>query len=84
MTREDFLRELAYMLQDVAEEEREEARAYYRDYLEDAGPEAWSRLEAAVERAGQLLTGKAEPSRAYLEETIAQLTDALAAVPAAE
>ncbi len=40
MTREDFLRELAYMLQDVAEEEREEALAYYRDYLEDAGPEA--------------------------------------------
>ena len=51
---------------------------------EDADPEAWSRLEAAVERAGQLLTGKAEPSLAYLEETIAQLTDALAAVPAAE
>ena len=40
MTKEDFLRELAYMLQDVAEEEREEALAYYRDYLEDAGPEA--------------------------------------------
>ncbi|WP_434309284.1 DUF1700 domain-containing protein [Hominifimenecus sp. rT4P-3] len=39
MTKEDFLKELEYMLQDLAEEEREEALQYYRDYLEDAGPE---------------------------------------------
>lgn len=44
MTKEDFLRELEYMLQDLAEEEKEEALQYYRDYLEDAGPED----EAAV------------------------------------
>ena len=39
MNRETFLRELKYLLQDVAEDEREEALQYYRDYLEDAGPE---------------------------------------------
>lgn len=44
MTKEDFLKELEYMLQDLADEEREEALQYYRDYLEDAGTEE----EAAV------------------------------------
>ena len=39
MMKEDFLRELEYMLQDVDEEEKEEALQYFRDYLEDAGPE---------------------------------------------
>ena len=39
MNRETFLRELKHLLQDVAEDEREEALQYYRDYLEDAGQE---------------------------------------------
>lgn len=39
MMKEDFLRELEYMLQDVDEEEKEEALQYFRDYLEDAGSE---------------------------------------------
>ena len=39
MNRETFLRELEYLLQDMGEEERADALAYYRDYLDEAGPE---------------------------------------------
>lgn len=39
MNRTDFMSELEYLLQDIPEEEKEEALAYYRDYLEDAGDE---------------------------------------------
>lgn len=39
MNKEHFLRELAFLLSDVEEDEREEALAYYRDLLDEAGPE---------------------------------------------
>lgn len=39
MNREHFLRELEYLLSDMAEDERETALEYYRDYLDEAGPE---------------------------------------------
>lgn len=39
MNRNEFMRELEYLLQDIPEEEKEEALAYYRDYLEEAGDE---------------------------------------------
>lgn len=39
MTRKEFMRQLEYLLQDIPDEEREEAVAYYRDYLEEAGDE---------------------------------------------
>ncbi len=39
MSREEFMKELEYLLQDIKEEERSDALAYYRDYLEEAGPE---------------------------------------------
>lgn len=39
MGQEYFLRELEYLLQDLTEEEREEALQYYRDLFEEAGPE---------------------------------------------
>lgn len=38
MDKEYFLRELEFLLSDIAEEERQEALEYYRDYLEEAGP----------------------------------------------
>lgn len=38
MDKEYFLRELEFLLSDIAEEERQEAVQYYRDYLEEAGP----------------------------------------------
>lgn len=49
MKREEFMKELEYLLQDVNEEEKEEALAYYRDYLEEAGPE---KEEKAIEDFG--------------------------------
>lgn len=39
MNRGEFIRELEYLLQDIPEEEKADAIAYYRDYLEDAGEE---------------------------------------------
>lgn len=39
MNRREFMSELEYLLQDIPEEEKAEALAYYQDYLEDAGDE---------------------------------------------
>lgn len=39
MNREEFMKELEYLLQDIPDEEKEDAIAYYRDYLEEAGEE---------------------------------------------
>lgn len=39
MNRTEFMKELEYLLQDIPDEEREDAVSYYRDYLEEAGEE---------------------------------------------
>jgi len=39
MNRVEFIRELEYLLQDIPEEEKSDALAYYHDYLEEAGEE---------------------------------------------
>ena len=39
MKKEQFLKELEALLQDISEQERAEALQYYRDYFDDAGPE---------------------------------------------
>lgn len=39
MTRDAFMRELEYLLQDVQDNEKDEALQYYRDYFDEAGPE---------------------------------------------
>ena len=39
MRKEEFLRQLEYLLQDIPEMDREEAINYYQDYLDEAGPE---------------------------------------------
>lgn len=39
MKKEEFIRQLEYLLQDISEEDRNEAVNYYLDYLEEAGPE---------------------------------------------
>ena len=49
MTRDAFMRELAYLLQDISEEDRQDALQYYRDYFDDAGPE---REEAVLGELG--------------------------------
>lgn len=37
MNRAEFMEQLEYLLQDIPEEDREDAIAYYRDYLDEAG-----------------------------------------------
>lgn len=49
MRKEEFLRQLEYLLQDIPDEDKEEAIAYYRDYLEEAGSE---HEEQAIEEFG--------------------------------
>lgn len=44
MNRQEFIKELSYLLQDMPEDEKAEAVQYYEDYFEDAGEEK----EAAV------------------------------------
>ncbi|MEY8353757.1 DUF1700 domain-containing protein [Lachnospiraceae bacterium 54-53] len=39
MNRDEFMRELEYLLLDIPDEEKADALEYYRDYLEEAGPE---------------------------------------------
>ncbi|MBS7009594.1 DUF1700 domain-containing protein [Anaerostipes sp.] len=49
MTREEFLDRLAYLLQDISPEERDDAIGYYADYFEEAGPE---REQQVIEELG--------------------------------
>ncbi len=39
MNKKDFIKELEYLLQDIPDAEKEDAIAYYRDYLDEAGEE---------------------------------------------
>ena len=49
MNRDTFMKELEYLLQDMNEEEKEDALQYYKDYLDEAGPE---REEAVIKEFG--------------------------------
>lgn len=44
MTRDEFMKELAYLLQDIQEEDKEDAVQYYMDYFDEAGPEQESEV----------------------------------------
>ena len=48
MTREEFLRRLSELLQDVTEEERAEAIRFYEEYLDDAGPQQEAQVLAEL------------------------------------
>ena len=39
MTRDEFMKELAYLLQDIESEDKEDAVQYYTDYFDEAGPD---------------------------------------------
>lgn len=39
MTRDEFMKELAYLLQDIQDEDKDDAVQYYTDYFEEAGPD---------------------------------------------
>jgi len=49
MKKEEFFKQLEYLLQDIPDEEREDALDYYRDYLAEAGSE---NEEQAIEEFG--------------------------------
>lgn len=49
MSREEFMRQLEWLLEDVAEEEKKEALSYYRSYFEDAGAENEQRILKELE-----------------------------------
>ena len=38
MKKEEFIRQLEYLLQDIQEDDKRDAIDYYSDYLEEAGP----------------------------------------------
>lgn len=48
MNREEYMKQLAYLLQDVPDMEREEALQYYRDYFDDAGESEESNVIATL------------------------------------
>lgn len=49
MKKEEFLRELEYLLYGISEEERADAVAFYRSYFEDAGEEKEASILAELE-----------------------------------
>lgn len=70
MSKEKFLKELAYLLQDIPDEERTEALAYYEDYFDAAGEDNEAKVLAELqspERVAALI--KAGMSSNF-EETI--------------
>ena len=74
MSRDEFMRELAYLLQDIPEEERLEALQYYEDYFDDAGPEMDASVVAELgspERVAAIirtdLTGAMEDAGEFTE-----------------
>jgi len=50
VNRAEYMKELAYLLQDVPDGEREEALQYYEDYFDDAGPEREEQVIAELGR----------------------------------
>ena len=79
MDKNKFMEKLEYLLSDIPEEDKEDAIAYYRDYLEEAGEHADKAIEefgsperiASIIRsdlAGNLENGGAFTERGYEDE----------------
>lgn len=64
MNRQEFMKRLEELLNDISPEEREEALAYYRSYFEDAGMENEEKLLRELESPEKL----AESIKAGLQE----------------
>ena len=45
MNRNEFMERLEYLLSDIPQEEKADAIAYYRDYLEEAGDDAGKTIQ---------------------------------------
>lgn len=80
MRKEEFFKQLEYLLQDIPDADREEAMEYYRDYLAEAGPEKEEEIiedfgsperVAAIIRAdvtGNLKDGGSFTEKGYVDE----------------
>ena len=79
MNRDEFMEKLEYLLSDIPEEEKADALAYYRDYLEEAGENAGEvirefgrpeRIASIIrtELAGNLEDGGAFTERGYEDD----------------
>lgn len=72
MKKEEFLRELEYLLSDLPDEEREEAVGYYRDYLDEAGQpdeeELIGRLGSPEKTAAEIRAGLSGNSQGEFTE----------------
>lgn len=67
MNRQEFLRQLAQLLEDVPETERREALEYYNNYFDDAGPEKEAQviqeLGGSPEKAAASLKAELQSAR---------------------
>ena len=54
MTRDAFMKELAYLLQDMDTEDRQDALQYYNDYFDEAGPDREPEKKKGLGSPGQL------------------------------
>lgn len=75
MNRAEYMKELAYLVQDVPDEEREEALQYYEDYFDDAGPENEAQVIAELGRPEKLAAIIREGARTGYESPDAEYTE---------
>ena len=57
MTRDEFMKELAYLLQDIQDEDKDDAVQYYTDYFEEAGPDKEAEVIQEFLRNGEARGG---------------------------
>lgn len=65
MNREEFMRQLSSLLQDLSQEEREKALRYYEEYFEDAGPENEQNVIEALGNPARVAAGIRGGSRRF-------------------
>lgn len=75
MNRAEYMKELAFLVQDVPDEEREEALQYYEDYFDDAGPENEEQVIAELGRPEKLAAIIREGARTGYESPDAEYTE---------
>ena len=75
MNRAEYMKELAYLLQDVPDGEKEEALQYYEDYFDDAGTENEEQVIAELGRPERLAAIIREGARNGYESLEAEYTE---------
>ncbi|MFV0392875.1 MAG: DUF1700 domain-containing protein [Coprobacillaceae bacterium] len=70
MSKKDFLKELSYLLQDISEDEREDALAYYEDYFDAAGEDNEAKVLAELQSPERVAALIKAGLNANFEETI--------------